>query len=128
MNCSLDVFGCMRLEWCPQLGINVSSIAEMEKSNLSVAESKPFLKEESYFADAKFYSEGEDFYSAGLSTVGFEIKKDTNNDQRLIVVPPHQLMTSISKTTCGEPSKGKQPQTTLADVKGLRKELTFPIP
>ncbi|KAL2531540.1 Uncharacterized protein Adt_04891 [Abeliophyllum distichum] len=93
-----------------------------------VAESKPFIEEESYFADAKFYSEGEDFYSAGLSTAGFEIKKDTNNDQRLIVVPPHQLMTSRSKTTCGEPSKGKQPQTTSADVKVLRKELTFPIP
>ncbi|KAL2470473.1 Uncharacterized protein Adt_38609 [Abeliophyllum distichum] len=58
-----------------------------------VAESKPFLKEESYFADAKFYSEDEDFYSAGLSTAGFDIEEDTNNDQRLIVVLPHQLMT-----------------------------------
>ncbi|KAL2461235.1 Retrotrans gag domain-containing protein [Abeliophyllum distichum] len=93
-----------------------------------VAESKPFLKEESYFADAKFYSEGEDFYSVGLSTAGFEIEEDTNNDQRLIVVSPHQLITSRSKTTCGELSKGKQPQTTSADVKVLRKELTFPIP
>ncbi|KAL2461663.1 Uncharacterized protein Adt_45083 [Abeliophyllum distichum] len=93
-----------------------------------VAESKSFHEEESYFTDAKFYSEDEDFYSAGLSTAGFEIKKDTNNDQRLIVVPPHHLMTSRSKTTCGEPSKGKQPQTTSADVKVLRKELTFLIP
>ncbi|KAL2532074.1 Uncharacterized protein Adt_05425 [Abeliophyllum distichum] len=92
-----------------------------------VAESKPFLKEKSYFADAKFYSEDEDFYSTG-SIAGFEIKKDTNNDQRLIVVPPHQLMTGRSKITCGELSKGKQPQMTLADVKVWRKELTFPIP
>ncbi|KAL2533510.1 Uncharacterized protein Adt_06861 [Abeliophyllum distichum] len=46
-----------------------------------VAELKPFLKEESYFADAKFYSKDEDFYSTGLSMTGFEIKEDTNNDQ-----------------------------------------------
>ncbi|KAL2505267.1 Uncharacterized protein Adt_20888 [Abeliophyllum distichum] len=92
-----------------------------------VAESKPFLKEESYFVDAKFYSEDEDFYSVGLSTAGFEIKEDTNNDQRLIVVPPHQLMTGRSRITCEELSKGKQPQTTSIDVKVLRKELTFSI-
>ncbi|KAL2472116.1 Uncharacterized protein Adt_40252 [Abeliophyllum distichum] len=71
----------------------------------------------------KFYSEDEDFYSAGLSTAGFEIKEDTNNDQLLIVVPPHQLMTGRSKITCGELSKGKQPQTTSTDVKILTDHL-----
>ncbi|KAL2493102.1 Ribonuclease H [Abeliophyllum distichum] len=37
-------------------------------------------------------------------------------------------MTCRSKITCEELSKGKQPQRTSADVKVLRKELTFPIP
>ncbi|KAL2513307.1 Uncharacterized protein Adt_18907 [Abeliophyllum distichum] len=44
-----------------------------------VAESKPFYKEEFYFADAKFYSEGEEFHLAGLSAAGFKIREDTKN-------------------------------------------------
>ncbi|KAL2492057.1 Uncharacterized protein Adt_27685 [Abeliophyllum distichum] len=70
----------------------------------------------------------EEFYLAGLSTAGFEIKEDTNNDHRLIVMLPHQLIIGRSKLTCEELSKDKQPQTTSADVKVLRKELTFLIP
>ncbi|KAL2532953.1 Uncharacterized protein Adt_06304 [Abeliophyllum distichum] len=79
-------------------------------------------------SDAKFYSKVEEFYLAGLSAAGFEIKEDTNNDHQLIVTLPHQLMTGRSKLTHGELSKGKQHQTTSANVKVLRKELLFPIP
>ncbi|KAL2471149.1 Uncharacterized protein Adt_39285 [Abeliophyllum distichum] len=73
-----------------------------------VAESKLFLKKESYFADVKFYSDDEDFYSTGLSTPGFEIIEDTNNDHRLIVTLPHQFM-------IGEPRKLGDLDTVLLD-------------
>ncbi|KAL2532881.1 Uncharacterized protein Adt_06232 [Abeliophyllum distichum] len=42
-----------------------------------VAESKPFFKEEFYFADAKLYLEGEELHSVGLSLAGFKIREDT---------------------------------------------------
>ncbi|KAL2486805.1 Uncharacterized protein Adt_31561 [Abeliophyllum distichum] len=49
----------------------------------------------STFINAKFYLEGDEFYSAELSAIGFEIREDTNNDHRLIAVPSHQLITAL---------------------------------
>lgn len=51
-----------------------------------VAESKPFLEEESHFADAKFYMEDKEWNSVGLSMFRFKIEEDTNGHDTLVLL------------------------------------------
>lgn len=56
-----------------------------------VVESKPFIKEESHFTDAKFYVEEEACNSIGLSMFEFKLKGDEDEDDTFIIVPPHRF-------------------------------------
>lgn len=73
-----------------------------------VAESKPFLEEESYFADAKFYVEDEECNSTGLTIAGFKIKGYAIDDNISDVIQPHQIIKGKSRLTCEGLSKDKK--------------------
>lgn len=92
-----------------------------------VAESKPFLEEESHFADAKFYMEDEECNFAGLTMFGFKIKEDAKDHDTSSAAQSYQLIKGKSKFTFEGFSKGKKPQIESTDVEVLRKELTLPI-
>lgn len=54
-----------------------------------VTKSVPFIKEESYFADAKFYMDDEKYNFAELSMFEFKIKEDIDDNNTFGFVPPH---------------------------------------
>ncbi|XP_022893147.1 uncharacterized protein LOC111407730 [Olea europaea var. sylvestris] len=120
--------------WLHEIGVVPSTCHQCFKYSRDgevkcvVAESKPFLEEESHFADAKFYMEGEECNSSGLTMSGFKIKEDTNDHDTSSAAQSHQLIEDKSKFTSEKFSKGKEPQVESIDVEILRKELTLPIP
>ncbi|XP_022875800.1 uncharacterized protein LOC111394274 [Olea europaea var. sylvestris] len=93
-----------------------------------VAESKPFLEEESHFADAKFYMEDEECNSVRLTMSGFKIKKDANDHDTSSAVQSHQIIKGKSKFTFEGFSRGKKPQIESTDFEVLKKEITLLIP
>lgn len=85
------------------------------------AEFEPFLKEESDFANAKFYMKDEECHSIEFSMSSFKIKRNIDDRNTFIIVPSHQLIRCKSKFTYERLSKGRQPQMELTDVEELRK-------
>ncbi|XP_022848780.1 uncharacterized protein LOC111371101 [Olea europaea var. sylvestris] len=93
-----------------------------------VAEIKPFLEEESHFADAKFYMEYEGCNFVGLPCLDSKSKKMQMIMICLVLLNLINLSKASQNLHPKDSLKVKKPQIESTDIEVLRKELTLPIP